>query len=173
MSERWTESRNSIKPTHVERTRGGDKEKGFQKGRTLRGGRQPPSCGSPLLSAAALPLPWKKSANNRSQGIKSKSRICFSTLLPRATLHRSFCFGGTKGGNPFPFLPYRKPDYSLTIIHYSIIRLKCSSQAFSRALTMIFSVLIRAYFLSLDSIIYQGAFFVQVFWSISFTATSY
>ena len=29
---------------------GGDKEKGFQKGRTLRGGRQPPSCGSPLLS---------------------------------------------------------------------------------------------------------------------------
>ena len=41
-SERWTESRNSIKPTHVERTRGGDKEKGFQKGRTLRGGRSPP-----------------------------------------------------------------------------------------------------------------------------------
>ena len=69
-SARWTESRNSIKLTHVERTRGGDKEKGFQKGRTLRGGRQPTSCGSPLLSAAALPLPWKKPANNRSQGIE-------------------------------------------------------------------------------------------------------
>ena len=37
-SARWTESRNLIKLTHVERTRGGDKEKGFQKGRTLRGG---------------------------------------------------------------------------------------------------------------------------------------
>ena len=41
-SARWTESRNTIKPAHVERTRGGDKERGFQKGRTLRGGRSPP-----------------------------------------------------------------------------------------------------------------------------------
>ena len=41
-SARWTESRDTIKPTHVEQTRGGDKEKGFQKGRTLRGGRSPP-----------------------------------------------------------------------------------------------------------------------------------
>ena len=71
-SARWTESRNPINFSHVERTRGGDKEKGFQKGRTLRGGHQPTSCGSPLLSAAAKPLPPEEVSIYQKSGYKEK-----------------------------------------------------------------------------------------------------
>ena len=55
---------------------------------------------------------------------------------------------------------------------YLVSLFSCPSQAFSSASTMIFRVRMRAYFLSLDSMMNQGAFFVLVLASISSMASS-
>ena len=49
----------------------------------------------------------------------------------------------------------------------------CALHAFLRDSTTMRRALIRAYFLSLDSRMYQGAKVVLVFWSFSLTASSY
>ena len=83
-SARWTESINPIKPAHVERTRGGDKEKGFQKGRTLRGGRS-----QPLVVLLFCPLRLCRCLERSQQLIEARFhrlRVCIFLRVFKAHL---------------------------------------------------------------------------------------
>ena len=96
--------------------RGGDKERGFQKGRTLRGGRSPPLMGLLFCQQRHSRCPRKKSATNRSRVKRITPESVFPLFCPEPYFISISALVGQKVETPF-LIPLRGQTFMNMIWH--------------------------------------------------------